>query len=83
MPACARTMVGLGMFMFDRRGADRLTAGFGTNGDGTVTQRELLAEHPARRQAHVPGHRGPRAVDRESLAQRLELPPGMLQDVFE
>ena len=39
IPPRARTMVGLGMLMFDGRGADRLIAGFDSNGDGTVTQR--------------------------------------------
>lgn len=83
LPARARTLVGLGMLMFDGRGADRLIAGFDSNGDGTVTQRELLADIRIDERPMSQVIIDPQAVDRESLAQRLELPPGMLQGVFE
>ena len=83
LPARARTMVGLGMLMFDGRGADRLIAGFDSNGDGVVTQRELLADVTLDQRPMAQVIVDPAAVDREGLAQRLELPPGMLQGMFE
>ena len=83
IPARARTMVGLGMLMFDGRGADRLIAGFDSNGDGTVTQRELLADVRLDDRPMSQVIVDPDAVDRDGLAQRLELPPGMLQGMFQ
>ena len=83
LPPRARTMVGLGMLMFDGRGADRLIAGFDSNGDGTVTQRELLADVTLDDRPMSQVITDPDAVDREGLAQRLELPPGMLQGMFQ
>ncbi len=83
LPPRARTLVGLGMLLFDGRGPDRLIAGFDANGDARVDQSELLADVRLDDRPMSQLILDPDAVDRASLAQRLELPPGLLQGVLE
>ncbi|MBT5433741.1 MAG: hypothetical protein HOI34_10745 [Rhodospirillaceae bacterium] len=83
LPPRARALVGLGMLLFDGRGPDRLIAGFDNDGDGTVSQTELLADVRLDERPMSVLITDPDAIDRESLALRLELPPGLLQGVFE
>jgi len=83
LPPRARTLVGLSMLLFDGRGPDRLIAGFDSDGDGTVSQTELLVDVRLDERPMSELIVDPDAVDRESLAQRLELPLGLLQGAFE
>ena len=78
----ARTAFGLGILYADGMTMERLHAAFDTDGDGYVSQAELLADVTLddRPLGQVLGDRN--AVDRAGLANRLGLPPAMIEGLF-
>lgn len=78
----ARTAYGLGILYADGMTMERLHAAFDADGDGYVTQQELLADVTLdqRPLGEVLGDRN--AVDRTGLANRLGLPPAMVEGLF-
>lgn len=83
LPPRTRNSVGLGLLLADGLTMERLHASFDTNHDGWVSQAELLADVTLdqRPLGEVLADRN--AVDRAGLANRLGLPPAMLEGVFQ
>jgi hypothetical protein len=77
-----RASVGFGLLVADGIGAVRLHRAFDANGDGLVTQSELLTDvtldsRPLGKVLADPG-----SVNRAGLARRLKLPPVLVESLF-
>jgi hypothetical protein len=83
LPPRARDSIAFGLLLADGMGMDRLHAAFDANGDGKVTQRELLADVKLDRRPLGEVLADPAAVDRAGLAQRLGLPPSLTEGLFQ
>lgn len=77
-----RIMVGLGLLLANGLGIDRLHAAFDADGDGLVTQPELLADVTLDKRPLGKVLSDPKAVDRAALAHRLDLPFDLLNGFF-
>ena len=77
-----RASVGFGLLVADGIGAERLHRAFDANGDGLVTQSELLTD--VRLDSRPLGKvlADPNSVDRAGLARRLKLPPILVESLF-
>ena len=77
-----RTSVGFGLLLARGVGAERLHRAFDKDGDGLVTQKELLADVALDKRPLGAVLSDPKAVDRAALARRLSLPDGLLDHLF-
>ncbi len=66
-----RSALALGLFVADAVGLENLLAGFDANGDGQLTQRELLADVTMDQRPLGEILADPDAVNRDAIAQRL------------
>ena len=82
LPAQARTGFGLGFLLADGMTMEKLHGSFDTDGDGYVSQAELLADVTLDERPLGQVLSDPNAVDRVGLANRLGLPPAMIQGLF-
>ena len=82
LPAQARTGFGLGFLLADGMTMEKLHGSFDSNGDGYVSQAELLADVTLDERPLGQVLADPNAVDRVGLANRLGLPPAMIQGLF-
>ena len=78
-----RGAIGLGLLLADGLGVERLHQAFDSNGDGSVTQKELLADIKLDSRPLGVVLIDPVAVDRAGLARRLGLPPGLVDRLFQ
>ena len=69
--------------MADSLGIPHVHAAFDANRDGRVTQQELLADVKLDKRPLGDVMKDPAAVDRQSLARRLGLPPALLEGLFQ
>ena len=79
----ARTGFGLGFLLADGMTMPKLHGSFDSNGDGYVSQAELLADVTLDQRPLGQVLSDPDAVDRVGLANRLGLPPAMLDQLFQ
>ncbi|MDA0218501.1 MAG: hypothetical protein O3B22_02800 [Proteobacteria bacterium] len=79
----ARTGFGLGFLLADGMTIPKLHGSFDSNGDGYVSQAELLADVTLDQRPLGQVLSDPDAVDRVGLANRLGLPPAMLDQLFQ
>lgn len=77
-----RGSVMLGLLLADGVGMKRLHTAFDTDRNGRVTQRELLADVKLDNRPLGAVLLDEKAVNREALAGRLGMPPGMIQGLF-
>ena len=82
LPAPTRSGLGLGLLLADGLGADRLIAAFDGNGDGKVSQAELLADVKLDQRPLGQVLADPMAVDRAGLARRIGLPVELIAGLF-
>jgi hypothetical protein len=82
LPPRTRSSFSLGLMLADGMGMDRLHAGFDTDHDGKVSQRELLADVKMDNRPLGQVLADPAAVDRPSVARRLGLPPQITDGLF-
>jgi hypothetical protein len=82
LPARELRAIVLGLLLADGIGLGRLHAAFDGNGDGKVTQKELLADVKLDSRPLGKVLNDPAAVDRTGLARRLGLPPALVEDLF-
>lgn len=78
-----RTSLALGLMMADGMGLERLHAAFDVDGDGKVTEKELLANVRLDKRPLGEVLSDPTAVDRVALAQKLGLPPALTNGLFQ
>ncbi len=79
----ARASFGLGLMIADGITMPGLHAAFDSDGDGWVTRQELLADVTLDERPLGEVLSDPEAVDRASLAQRLRLPPVLIEGLFQ
>lgn len=79
----ARTGFGLGFLLADGMTMQKLHGSFDTNQDGYVSQSELLADVTLDERPLGQVLSDPNAVDRVGLANRLGLPPAMIESLFQ
>ncbi len=79
----ARTGFGLGFLLADGMTMQKLHGSFDTNQDGYVDQAELLADVTLDERPLGQVLSDPNAVDRVGLANRLGLPPAMIEGLFQ
>jgi hypothetical protein len=77
-----RLSVGFGLLLAEGVGAARLHEAFDTDGDGLVTQQELLTEIALDKRPLGTVLLDPQAVDRAGLARRLNLPDRLVNGLF-
>jgi len=78
-----RASVGFGLLMADGIGAVRLHRAFDANGDGLVSQAELLADVALDNRPLGKVLSDPNSVNRARLARRLKLPPILVGGLFQ
>ena len=83
LPAREKGSIGMGLMLADGLGMPRVHAAFDADGDGLVSQQELLAD--VRMDSRPLGEvlADPQAVDRAGLARRLGLPLALLEGLFQ
>jgi hypothetical protein len=77
-----RVLVGFGLFLANGLRMGRLYGAFDSDGDGRVTQRELLADVTLDKRPLGKVLSDPKAVDRPALARRLNLPLELVNAFF-
>lgn len=78
----ARTAFGMGFLLADGMTMQKLHAAFDTDRDGYVSQAELLADVTLDERPLGEVLSDPAAVDRVGLANRLGLPPALIEGLF-
>jgi hypothetical protein len=78
-----RASFALGLLMADGMGLERLHAAFDLDGDGKVSEKELLANVRLDDRPLGKVLSDPTAVDRVGLAQKLGLPPTLTNGLFQ
>jgi len=82
LPTQARSGMGMGLLLADGLGVEKVFNGFDGNGDGKVTQAELLTDVKLDQRPLGQVLADPAAVDRAGLARRLGLPVQLLDGLF-
>lgn len=83
LPAQARTSLGMGFLLADGMTMPNLHGAFDADRDGYVSQAELLADVTLDERPLGEVLSDPAAVDRVGLANRLGLPPAMLDGLYQ
>lgn len=82
LPARERSGIGMGLLLADGLGPERLFAAFDTDGNGRISQRELLQDVKLDTRPLGKILADPAAVDRAGVSRRLGLPPALVDALF-